>query len=46
VELDIRQQAKNRAPRRIFEPMRDELIGGWKQLNNEQLHDILFTENN
>jgi hypothetical protein len=25
---------------RIFEPMRDEVIGGWRKMHNEELHNL------
>jgi hypothetical protein len=25
---------------RVFEPKRDEVIGGWRKLHNEELHDV------
>jgi hypothetical protein len=31
---------ENRVLRRIFEPKRDEVMGGWKKLHNEVLHDL------
>jgi hypothetical protein len=31
---------ENRVLRRIFEPKRDEVIGGWRKLQNEKLHNI------
>jgi hypothetical protein len=31
---------KNRALRRIFGPKRDELTGGWRKLNNKELHGL------
>jgi hypothetical protein len=31
---------ENRVLRRIFGPKRDEVTGGWKQLHNEELHDM------
>jgi hypothetical protein len=30
---------ENRVPRRIFGLKRDEVMGGWRQLHNEELHD-------
>jgi hypothetical protein len=30
----------NRAMRRIFGPMRDEVTGEWRKLHNEELHDL------
>jgi hypothetical protein len=26
--------------RRLFEPKRDEVIGGWRKLHNEELHGL------
>jgi hypothetical protein len=31
---------ENRMLRRIFRPKRDEIIGGWRKMNNEQLHKL------
>jgi hypothetical protein len=31
---------ENRVLRRIFEPRRDEVIGGWRKLLNEELHNL------
>jgi hypothetical protein len=31
---------ENRVLRRIFGPNRDELIGGWWKLHNEELHNL------
>jgi hypothetical protein len=31
---------KNKVLRRIFGPRRDEVIGGWRKLHNEDLHDL------
>jgi hypothetical protein len=30
----------NRVLRRIFGPKRDEVIGGWRKLHNEELHNL------
>jgi hypothetical protein len=30
----------NRVLRRIFGPKGDEVIGGWKKLHNEELHNL------
>jgi hypothetical protein len=30
----------NRVLRRIFGPERDEIIGGWRKLHNEKLHNL------
>jgi hypothetical protein len=31
---------KNRVLRRIFVPKRDEMIGSWRKLHNEELHNF------
>jgi hypothetical protein len=31
---------ENRVLRRIFEPKRDEVTGGWRKLRNEELHNL------
>jgi hypothetical protein len=31
---------ENRLPRRIFEPKRDEVMGDWRKLHNEELHNL------
>jgi hypothetical protein len=31
---------ENRALRKIFRSMRDEVMGGWRKLHNEELHDL------
>jgi hypothetical protein len=31
---------ENRVPRRIFGPNRDEVIGGWRKLHNEELYNL------
>jgi hypothetical protein len=31
---------ENRVWRRIFRPKRDEVTGGWRQLHNEELHNL------
>jgi hypothetical protein len=28
--------------KRIFEPKRDEITGGWRKLHNEELHNVYF----
>jgi hypothetical protein len=30
----------NSVPRRIFGPKRDEVIGGWRKLHNEEIHSL------
>jgi hypothetical protein len=38
---------ENRVLRRIFGPKRDEVIGEWRKLHNEELRDfILFAKHN
>jgi hypothetical protein len=32
--------SENRALRKIFGPMRDEVTGEWKKLSNEELNDL------
>jgi hypothetical protein len=36
---------QNRVLRRIFEPKGDEIIEGWRKLNNEELHNMYFSPN-
>jgi hypothetical protein len=31
---------ENRVLRRIFGPKRDEMMGGWEKLHNDELHNI------
>jgi hypothetical protein len=31
---------ENRALRRIFGPKWDEVVGGWRKLHNEELHNL------
>jgi hypothetical protein len=31
---------ENRVLRRIFGPKRDDVIGGWRKLHNEELHNL------
>jgi hypothetical protein len=31
---------ENRVWRRIFGPKRDDVTGGWRKLNNEELHNL------
>jgi hypothetical protein len=43
--LTLREENKmkvfeNRALRRILGPKRDEVMGGWRKLHNEELHDL------
>jgi hypothetical protein len=34
--------SKNRVLRKIFGPKREEVTGDWRQLHNEELHDVYF----
>jgi hypothetical protein len=48
VVSDIRGEHKlrvfeNRVLRKIFGPKRDEGMGGWNNLHNEELHDLYFS---
>jgi hypothetical protein len=36
---------ENRVLRRIFGPKRDEMIGGWRKLHNEKLHNLYPSPN-
>jgi hypothetical protein len=36
---------ENRVLRRIFGPKRDEVTGGWRKLNNEELHGLYSSPN-
>jgi hypothetical protein len=31
---------KNRELKRIFGPKKDEVVGGWRRLHNEELHNL------
>jgi hypothetical protein len=31
---------ENRVLRRMFEPMRDGVMGGWRKLLNEEIHNV------
>ena len=35
---------EDRALRRIFGPKRDEVIGDWRKLHNEELNDLYFSK--
>jgi hypothetical protein len=34
---------ENRMLRRIYDPMRVEVTGGWRKLHNEELHNLYST---
>jgi hypothetical protein len=34
---------EKRVLRRIFGPKRDEMMGGWRKLRNEELHNLHFS---
>jgi hypothetical protein len=36
---------QNRVLRRIFEPQRQEVAGGWRRLHNEELHKLYASKN-
>jgi hypothetical protein len=45
MSLTLREEHKlmvfeNRVLRRIFEPKRDGVMGGWRKLRNEELHNL------
>jgi hypothetical protein len=38
----VRGCLENRVLRRLFEPKREEVAGGWRRLHNEKLHNLRF----
>jgi hypothetical protein len=34
---------ENRVLRKIFEPKRDEVAGGWRKPHSKELHDLYFS---
>jgi hypothetical protein len=36
---------ENRVLRRIFGPKREEVVGGWRRLHNEELHNLYASPN-
>jgi hypothetical protein len=36
---------ENRVLRRIFEPRKEEVTGGWRKLHNEELHNVYYPQN-
>jgi hypothetical protein len=39
----ILRASENKALRRLFGPKRDEIIGSWRELHNEELHNLYFS---
>jgi hypothetical protein len=39
-EEEVEEQFENRVLRRIFGPKRDEVTGEWRQLHNEERHNL------
>jgi hypothetical protein len=37
--------SENRVLRRIFEPKKEEVAGGWSKLHNEELHNLYASPN-
>jgi hypothetical protein len=37
--------SENRVPRRIFGPKRNEMVGVWRKLRNEELHNLYSSPN-
>jgi hypothetical protein len=37
--------SENRMLRRIFGPKREEVVGGWRTLHNEELHNLYASPN-
>jgi hypothetical protein len=35
---------ENRMLRRIFEPKREEVAGGWRRLHNEEFHNVTLQQ--
>jgi hypothetical protein len=36
---------KNRVPRKIFGPKREEVTGDWRKVHHEELHDLYCSAN-
>jgi hypothetical protein len=43
--LTLREEHRLRVLRRIFGPMRGEVMGGWRELHNEELHNLYSSPN-
>jgi hypothetical protein len=48
--LTIREEHRlrvfeNRVLRKIYGPKKDEVTGGWRELHNEELHNLYFSAN-
>jgi hypothetical protein len=43
--LTLREEHRLRVLRRIFDPKRDEMTGGWRKLLNEELHNFYSPPN-
>jgi hypothetical protein len=41
----LRVLFEKRVLRRIFGPKRDEMVGGWRKLHNEELHNLYSSPN-
>jgi hypothetical protein len=39
----LRMVFENRVLRGIFRVERDEILGGWRKLHNDELHDVIST---
>jgi hypothetical protein len=37
--------SENRVLRRLSQPKRDEVTGGWRKLHDEELHNLYFSAN-
>jgi hypothetical protein len=43
--LTLREEHRFRVPQKIFGPKRVELVGGWRRLHNEELHNLYGSPN-
>jgi hypothetical protein len=44
-EEHILRVFENRVLRRIFGPKREKVVGGWRRLHNEELHNLYISPN-